>query len=170
MNTINISFLFEIARVALGLTLLVFGLNGFFNFFPLPDTTPEAKEFLDSLWKSGYLMHIEKAMEVAVGLLLLLKRFVPMALLIFFPIALNIALVDTFLQPQYWYYGSSIFLLVIVLMIQYHRAYLPMLFHKHERLPMKEFVHGLTLLAAMSLISCEDDGNELPMEKKLDYL
>ena len=109
-------YIFITCRLLLGAVLLVFGLNGFFNFYPLPETTPEAERFLDALWGSGYLMYIEKAMEIFVGLCLLSNRFVLVALLVFLPLSLNIALVDTFLQPQYWYYGGSVFMLNVLLL------------------------------------------------------
>ena len=112
------NYIFVTCRLLLGSVLFVFGLNGFFNFYPLPETTPEAQRFLDALWNSGYLMYIEKSIEVAVGLCLLSNRFVTAALLVLLPLSLNIALVDTLLQPQYWYYGGSVFVLNVALLVE----------------------------------------------------
>lgn len=130
MKTTNFNGLFLSLRLILGLTLLTFGLNGFINFYPLPDTTTEAREFLGSLWKSGYLMHLEKLMEITVGVLLLVNRFVPLALITFLPVAINIALVDTLLQPQYWYYGCTILILNILLIIRYRNSYKSILVYR----------------------------------------
>ena len=49
-----------IARYLLGLPLLVFGLNAFFNFIPQPTTPmPEgAAAFAGALFKSGYMMQL----------------------------------------------------------------------------------------------------------------
>lgn len=82
------------ARYLLGVVLFVFGLNGFVPFMPPPPTPPPAAggAFLDALAASGYLMTLVKAVEVTVGVLLLANRFVPLALVLFAPVAVNIAL------------------------------------------------------------------------------
>ena len=49
-----------IARILLGLPLLVFGLNGFLGLLPVPKTTPEAEAFLRALTDSGYLFQFWK--------------------------------------------------------------------------------------------------------------
>jgi uncharacterized membrane protein YphA (DoxX/SURF4 family) len=90
-----------IARVLLGLMFLVFGLNGFLNFIPPPkDGIPEAAmAFSVAMMKTGYLLQLVKGTEVLVGVLLLLNRFVPLALVILAPVLVNIAAFHAFLAP-----------------------------------------------------------------------
>jgi putative oxidoreductase len=97
------------ARLLLGSILLVFGLNGWFHFIPIPFTTPQASEFQDALWQSNYLMHLVKAIEVICGLSLLTNRFTTMALLLLLPVSVNILLVDLLLQPQFMFMGILVF-------------------------------------------------------------
>ena len=75
----------------MGLPLIVFGLNGFFNFIPQPTTPlPEgAAAFAEALVKSGYMMQLIGGTQLIVGVLLVLNRFVPLALALFAPFMVN---------------------------------------------------------------------------------
>jgi len=79
-----------VARVLLGLPLVVFGLNGFLNFIPVPPPEGAAATFMGGLAAAGYFFPLLKATEIVTGLLLLSGRFVPLALTILAPIVLNI--------------------------------------------------------------------------------
>jgi len=80
-----------IARVLLGLPMVIFGLNGFFNFIPPPETPlPEkAMTFASALATSGYMMQLIGATMLVSGVLLVLNRFVPLALLLLAPFFVN---------------------------------------------------------------------------------
>lgn len=119
INNLFMKTLISICRIMLGAIFLTFGMNGLFHFFPLPETTPEAENFQRALWNSGYLMYMVKTIESSAGLLLILNRWVPLALNMLLPIAINIFLVDTLLQPQHWMTGSLMFLLTIYLIFHY---------------------------------------------------
>lgn len=78
------------ARILLGLPLVVFGLNGFLQFLPMPPMEGNAATFMGGLAAAGYFFPLLKATEIVTGLLLLAGRFVPLALTILAPIVLNI--------------------------------------------------------------------------------
>ena len=73
------------ARILLGLIFVVFGLNGFLNFIPIPPPTPEGAAYIGGLIAAG-LMPIVKAIEIVGGLMLLSGLLVPLGLLILAPI------------------------------------------------------------------------------------
>ncbi|MGC4073423.1 MAG: DoxX family protein [Nibricoccus sp.] len=79
------------ARILLGLPLVIFGLNGFFNFIPPPPTPlPEkAMAFAGALMESGYMLQLIGATMLISGVLLLINRFVPLALLLMAPFFVN---------------------------------------------------------------------------------
>lgn len=80
-----------IARWILGLIFFVFGLNGFFNFIPMPETMPEKMAtFMGGLMASQYFFPLLKGTEVVCGALLLIGAFVPLALIVLAPIIINI--------------------------------------------------------------------------------
>lgn len=119
-----------IARVLLGLVFFVFGLNGFFFFIPPPppEQMPKALvEFSTAMMNTGFLLQLVKGTEVAMGLLLLLNRFVPLALAVLAPIIVNIVAVHLFLAPSGAIMAFVILALELYLAWSYRGAFRPML-------------------------------------------
>jgi uncharacterized membrane protein YphA (DoxX/SURF4 family) len=101
------------ARILLGLVFFVLGLNGFLNFIP-PPTTPmpeRAMAFFVGLMGAGYMIPLIGGTQVIVGALLLLNRFVPLALVVIAPVIVNIVAFHVFLEPS----GTVIALVVLAL-------------------------------------------------------
>ena len=78
-----------IARILLGLVFFVFGLNGFLNFLKGPLPTGIAGNFTHALIDSHYVLFVS-GVQVIAGALLLINRFVPLALTLLGPILFNI--------------------------------------------------------------------------------
>jgi len=87
-----------IARVLLGLILLIFGLNGFLQFMPMPEMSTEAGELMGALASAGYFFPIIAIVEIIVGVLLLINKYIALALIVLFPIMLNALLFHLFLD------------------------------------------------------------------------
>ena len=88
-----------IARLLLGILFVVFGLNGFLNFInmgPLPSGL--AGQFILSLVLSHYFW-VVAALQVIGGVLLLINRYVPLALVLLGPVIVNILLYHIFMLP-----------------------------------------------------------------------
>jgi putative oxidoreductase len=111
-----------IARLLLGLIFVVFGLNGFLNFIPIgPMPSGLAGQFLAALAQSHYF-HFVAAIQIIGGVLLLVNRFVPLALVILGPVIVNILSYHVFLNPI----GIALALFVAILWLivfYYHRQY-----------------------------------------------
>src|SRR6266567_1914294 len=89
-----------IARLLLGLIFVVFGLNGFLNFLSMgPMPTGMAGQFMGALIVSHYYWVIA-ALQVVGGALLLVNRFVPLALVLLGPIIVNIICFHVFMNPS----------------------------------------------------------------------
>ena len=88
-----------IVRILLGLMVLIFGLNRFLQFMPIPPLPEASSEFMGALVKSGYLMQAVAIVEIVTGILLLINRFQALALLILFPVLLNAFWFHLFLDP-----------------------------------------------------------------------
>ena len=110
-----------IARILMGLLFLVTGLNGFLNFLPQPKSPmPEgAVAFVGALMKSGYMFPMIVGTQLIVGVLLLINRFVPLALALIAPVVVNIFAFHIFLAPS----GLGISVVVLVLEIYLAWAY-----------------------------------------------
>jgi putative oxidoreductase len=90
-----------IARILLGLIFFVFGLIGLLNLYPPPPNLPERLQAFNSgLMATGYFFPFLKVVETICGFLLLSGFFVPLALVVLAPIAINIFLVHAFLAPD----------------------------------------------------------------------
>ena len=91
-----------IARLLLGLTFVVLGLNGFLNFLSMgPMPTGLAGQFISALILSHYFW-VVAALQVAGGALLLVNRYVPLALVLLGPVIVNIICYHVFLNPMGW--------------------------------------------------------------------
>jgi putative oxidoreductase len=88
-----------IARYLAGVIFLVFGLNGFLNFIPLPAPEGIAAQFMSALYISHYLWVIF-AFQVIAGVLLLTSRYVPLALAILAPVIVNILTFHVLMAPS----------------------------------------------------------------------
>jgi putative oxidoreductase len=87
------------SRFLLGLIFLVFGSNGFLHFIPMPPPTGVAGQFLGSMFVTKYLLFVF-AIQLIGGVLLLLNRYVPIALTILAPIIVNILLFHSLMNPS----------------------------------------------------------------------
>jgi hypothetical protein len=119
-----------VLRLLFGLHFLVNGLNFFFHFFSIPAPhSPLALELMRGLVDTG-LFNIVKVVEVATGIALLVNRFVPLALVIAFPVAIGVGFTDVLLIGTWfggWFLGAGTVLLNAVLLFAYLRYYRPML-------------------------------------------
>jgi hypothetical protein len=87
-----------IARLLLGFIFLVFGLNGFLHFIPMPPPTGVAGQYMMALAASSYLS-VVFLLELIPAVLLLLNRYVPLALVLLAPIIFNIFLFHALMAP-----------------------------------------------------------------------
>ena len=88
-----------IARIVLGLMFFVFGLNGFLNFMHAPMPPGLAGTFLSTLVVSHFVYFVA-GVQVIAGALLLVNRFVPLALALLAPVLYNILVFHITMQPS----------------------------------------------------------------------
>lgn len=103
---------FTIARLLLGLIFLVFGLNGFLHFIPMPPPSGIALQFFAALYMSHYLAVI-LLLQLGPAILLLVNRYVPLALTLLGPIVVNILFFHLLMAPA----GLPLALIVSILWI-----------------------------------------------------
>ena len=99
-----------IARYLAGLIFLVFGLNGFLNFIPLPPPGGVAGQFMGALYASHFLWVIF-GFQLVAAVLLLVNRYVPLAVAILAPVIVNILFFHALMAPS----GLPLALFVAVL-------------------------------------------------------
>jgi putative oxidoreductase len=111
-----------IARYLLGLVFLVFGLNGFLHFIPMQPLPPGAAgQFVGALLASHYFL-VVSALQLAGGVLLLVNRYVPLALVLLGPVVVNILLFHLHMDRR----GLPLAIVVVILwgiLFLRHRQY-----------------------------------------------
>ncbi len=100
-----------IARYLLGLIFLVFGLNGFLHFIPLPPPKGAlAAQFGGVIFASHYWV-VVFGIQVLGGVLLLVNQFVPLALILLGPVIVNIFFFHALMAAE----GLPLAVVVVVL-------------------------------------------------------
>jgi hypothetical protein len=84
-------------------------------------------EFSTAMMNTGFLFQLVKGTEVLCGLLLLVNRFVPLALVVLAPVIVNIVMVHVFLAPANMAMAFVILALELYLAWAYRSAFRPML-------------------------------------------
>ncbi len=100
-----------IARYLLGLMFTVFGLNGFLHFIHQPPpASPLAQQFFTVMITSHFFVVVFLVQLIA-GILLLVNRFVPLALVLLAPVLVNILNYHILMDPA----GLPIGLVAVIL-------------------------------------------------------
>lgn len=107
----------------------VHGLNHWFHFFPQPPgSSPAGAGLITSMIEAG-MFDLVKAMEVVSGALLLANRWVPLAIVLAFPIGIAIAFFDHTTNGDWFGTGTAvvIMLMLCLMAVSHLDRYLPML-------------------------------------------
>jgi uncharacterized membrane protein YphA (DoxX/SURF4 family) len=114
-----------ILRILFGIHFLFNGLNYTFHFIDIPKPPAEMANVLMAALVNSGMFGIAKAVEVLTGLLLILNRFVPLALLVAFPVTIVITYMDVMLTgvPLYAGLGLVTFIWNAGLMLAYFNYY-----------------------------------------------
>jgi hypothetical protein len=121
----------HIARVLMGLAFLAFGIMGILmalGVMKVPDNNmpDNIKAVNSALMQAGYMKVVFVTMAL-VGALLLINRFVPLALALIAPILVGILTFHITMQPAGIVPGAVLSLLELYLAWSYRNAFCPML-------------------------------------------
>ena len=120
--TLHFAKLEIFARFFLATILIFSGVKYFFNLIEMPLVSLQAKQFLYALDQTGYLMPLIKGIELFVGVMFLLNRYVFQCVLLILPIIFNILLFHLFLDVSGLLMGFLLtFLLFVVILSQKKR-------------------------------------------------
>lgn len=114
-------------RLLYGVFWMTFGLNGFLHFFQVPEPQGEAAAFLQALVAAGYVMPLVYASQIVAGAMLLLGRYLALALVLLAPVVGNIVLYDFFLNHAGVTIGIIILVIYLVLLYAHRKRLMPLL-------------------------------------------
>ena len=89
-----------IARILLGLVFVVFGANFFLHFIPQPPPPPGLASDYFKVFAASRYMYVVGALQLLSGLLLLIGRFVPLALTVLAAMIFNILVFHVLMAPE----------------------------------------------------------------------
>lgn len=121
-----------IARYLLALIFIVFGLNGFLHFIPQPPPASDlARQYFTVLFTSHYLAFVF-GLELLAGVLFLLRRTVPLALVVAGPLIVNILLFHALMDPAGIVPGLVVTALWVVVYWQFRAAFFGIFFSEPQ--------------------------------------
>jgi uncharacterized membrane protein YphA (DoxX/SURF4 family) len=113
------------ARLLLGLIFFVFGINGLLHLFSTPPPSGDALTWY-GIMASHHWMNFVAVEQLVAGLLLLVGRFVPLALALAAPVIVNILLYHALLWPHGYVPALLVLLLELFLLGVYWRSFAPL--------------------------------------------
>lgn len=106
-----------IARILLGVMFTVFGLNNFLNFIPMGPMPPGlAGDFARVMVSTHYFYFVGGVMVIS-GVLFLVGRFIPLALVLLGPVLVNILIFHITMAPRS--IGMGLFATLLWLLVFY---------------------------------------------------
>ena len=117
----------QIIRILLGVVLVLFAANALFIHAFKPKMKPEAGKLIEAFRSSGYLLTFVQWTELIVGVLLITGYFTPLALLVLFPVSVNILLFHVFVSRSVFGPGLIIFLFNTFLLWAYRSDFINLL-------------------------------------------
>jgi len=119
-----------ISRILLGLMFVVFGANGLHPFLPVPQMQPgPARDFVMALFQSHYTVVIF-AVQLIGGILLLVNRYVPLALTFLGAVIVNIDCYHLFMDRAGLPRAAFVTILWFVLFYYHRRSFAGILEHR----------------------------------------
>ncbi|WP_128895003.1 DoxX family membrane protein [Longirhabdus pacifica] len=115
-----------ILQILLGVMFLFFGFNGIFEFMEVPEYDGTAKLFMDGLVASEYMFPFIGVIEIIAGIGLIFNVFVPLVLILIFPIVSNMVMFHIFLELEGIGFSLVLFILVIFFMFVNLKNYKPL--------------------------------------------
>lgn len=114
-------------RWILGLQLIFWGLNGFFNWLKLPPAPPVIEGFITACIESRFIMPTVKVFEIIFGLILLSGEGTPFGLIMLAPIIFVITGLHLIHNKKAWEVLLPISLPFILLIVLHYEAWLKLL-------------------------------------------
>ena len=114
------------ARIIEGLIFLIFGLNTLLHFFNTPLPSGDALTWF-GLMAGHHWINFVAVLELIGGILLLVGRFVPLALTLLAPVIVNILLYHALLWPHGYALAIVVLVMEAFLLGVYWRSFAPLL-------------------------------------------
>ena len=120
--------LFTIIRYILGIFLLFFGFDHFFNYIPFPEMAPEANAYFANLLSTG-VMQLVGVVEIVSALAFIFNKYGALMSIILMSVSINAVLFHIALDPQKIYVALILLILNLSMLYFYKNQYSQLLKH-----------------------------------------
>ena len=110
-------------QIVSGLMLVMFGLNKFLHFIPMPPPTPEMGAYMKALMATGFIFPVIAVIEIIAGLAFITNKFAGLMAIVVTPIIVNALLAHIFLDPSGAGGAGFILFAIIIVMIRHKDRY-----------------------------------------------
>ena len=114
--------IYTVIRYLFGAAMTFFGISNLFQLLPPHQFPGEAGRLMLAFTDSGYILQAVGLTQLLLGIALLLNRFIPLALLLFAPVALNVLLFHLFLDVSGILMAMPVIGITVFLFV-YHKAH-----------------------------------------------
>ena len=116
----------------LSLAFILISNSGVGLITPLKDLglPPHIYQIIDGMWKTGFMMHLVKFIELITGLMFFFNFYVPLAVLALLPVVVNIYGIHIFLFHSFLTNGLYMLLICLFLIFRHKKKFLPLLQRK----------------------------------------
>lgn len=117
-----------IIRIIFGLMMIGSGIGMFvLGGFPIEYENPSADQYMVALVETGYFVPFLAVVKIVCGLAFFTNRFVPLALIIFMPVSINMVVFHISLEQITGVGAYMILAMNVYLMVKNIEAYRPLL-------------------------------------------
>lgn len=123
-------FTYFISRRLLGLAMIIFAFNGYFEFIMIPMPERQGFIFIMAMEKTGYMFPMISLFQLVCGFMLFFGKFVILATTILTPIIFNILVFHIFLAPSGLLFAFLFTALNLNLLWRHREAFYNLFFNK----------------------------------------
>ncbi|MXV50929.1 DoxX family protein [Pedobacter sp. HMF7647] len=116
-----------VVRVLMGLMFLFASIPVLFHLMPTPELKGDIKVFMTGIMAARYLFPLIKITELLCGIAFVTGFFVPLAVVVIFPIIINIVLYHAYLGPSELPIAIALLICDLFLAWYYRDRYKPIL-------------------------------------------
>ncbi|MFF3101164.1 hypothetical protein [Viridibacillus arvi] len=116
-----VRIIFGVMMVGSGIGMIVLG------GFPIEYENVSANQFMQAMVETGYFVLFLALVKIVCGIAFITNRFLPLALVIFMPVSINMVMFHIFLEPVTGIGAYMVLIMNAYLMVKNIEAYRPLL-------------------------------------------
>jgi putative oxidoreductase len=123
--------IYTVIRYLFGVAMTFFGISNLFQLLPQHEFPGEAGKLMQAFTDSGYILQAVGLTQLLLGIALLINRFIPLTLLLFAPVVMNVLLFHLFLDVKSILMAMPV-IGITAFLFAYHKSHFSSLLKSHN--------------------------------------